>query len=158
MSTFSFCVMMVSCVPTCVTKNEHFLILCQVFMVFHGSRLVFIVFHDFGLVFHGSWSVVMVPGWFSWFLVGFHSFHSSRLVFHCSKLVFHASRLFFMVFHCSSSVFKVFHGSMLVFHGFLWLFMVPGWFSWFFMVPGCFFMVFLQNVPAQTVSWPNDPV
>ena len=41
-------------------------------------------------------------------------------------------------------------------------------FSWFFMVPGCFFMVFhgfrlvfmvfLQNIPPQTVSWPNDPV
>ena len=45
-----------------------------------------------------------------------------------------------------------------------WFFMVPGWvfmvfhgFSYFFMVPGWFFMVFLQNVPAQTVSWPNDP-
>ena len=30
-------------------------------------------------------------------------------------------------------------------------------FSWFLMVPGWFFMVFLQNVPAKTVSWPNDP-
>ena len=47
---------------------------------------------------------------------------------------------------------------------FLWFLMVLGWFSmvtgrfsWFFMVSGWFFMVFLQNVPAQTVSWPNDP-
>ena len=39
-----------------------------------------------------------------------------------------------MVFHGSRLVFMVLHGSRLV------------------------FMVFLQNVPAQTVSWPNDPV
>ena len=53
-----------------------------------------------------------------------------------------------------------------------WFFMVPGWFflvfhsfSWFLMVPGWSFMVFhgsrlvfLQTVPVQTVSWPNDPV
>ena len=36
--------------------------------------------------------------------------------------------------------------------------MVPSRFSWFFMVPGWFFMVFLQYVPAQTVSWPDDPI
>ena len=35
----------------------------------------------------------------------------------------------------------------MVFHGFSCFFMVPGW----------FFMVFLQSVPAQAVSWPNDP-
>ena len=47
-------------------------------------------------------------------------------------------------------------------------FMVPGHFSWFqvgfhgfswFQVGSSwFFMVFLQNVPARTVSWPDDPV
>ena len=49
--------------------------------------------------------------------------------------------------------------------GFSWLFMVPGWFTWFqvgflwiFMVLGLFFMVFLQNLPAKTVSWPHNPV
>ena len=36
--------------------------------------------------------------------------------------------------------------------------MVPGPFSWFFMVQGWFFMVFIQNVPARTESWPNYPV
>ena len=39
-----------------------------------------------------------------------------------------------------------------------WFFMVPGGFSWVFMVPGWFFMVFLPNVPARTVTWPDDPV
>ena len=41
---------------------------------------------------------------------------------------------------------------------FLWFFMVPGRFSWIFMVPGWLFMFFLENVPAQSVSWPYDPV
>ena len=50
--------------------------------------------------------------------------------------------------------------------------MVPGWFSWFqvgfswfqvgfswfFTVPGWLFMVFLKNLPALTVSWPDNPV
>ena len=62
------------------------------------------------MVFHGSRLVFMVPGWFS-------------LVFDGSRLVFHGSRLVFMVF------------------------MVLGW----------LLMVFLQNVPTQTVSWPDDP-
>ena len=66
--------------------------------------------------------------------------------------------------------------------GFSRFFMVPGWFFMvpgrFFMVPGhfswfqvgfhgfswfqvgssWFFMVFLQNVPARTVFWPDDPI
>ena len=75
----------------------------------------------------------MVPGWFSWFRVGFHD---SGLVFK----VFHG---FMLVFCGSRSVFIVFHGSRLVFHGFPW-FQVG--FSW----------VFLQNVPARNVSWPDD--
>ena len=40
--------------------------------------------------------------------------------------------------------------------------MILGRFLWLYMVPSCFFMVsgwfFLQNVPAQIVSWPDDPV
>ena len=60
-------------------------------LVFHGSRTVFVVFHGFRMVFHcfrlvswffmvpGRFSwIFMVPGRFSWFLVGFHG---SRLVF-----------------------------------------------------------------------------
>ena len=38
-------------------------------MAFQGSGWVFMVSHDYRLVFHGSWSVFMV-------------FHGSRLVFH----------------------------------------------------------------------------
>ena len=54
----------------------------------------------------------------------------------------------------------VFHGSRLVFHGFLSVFVVPDLFSWFLV---CFHgsrlvlngsrLIFLENVPAQTVSW-----
>ena len=71
----------------------------------------------------------MVPDWFSWF--------------------FMVPDWFFMFF--------------MIPMGFSWFFMVPGWFFmvpvrfiWFFMVPGWFFMVFLHNVPARTVSWPDD--
>ena len=45
------------------------------------------------------------------------------------------------------------------FHGFSWF--QDGHsvgFSWFFMVPGWSFMVFLENISARTVSWPDDPV
>ena len=59
----------------------------------------------------------------------------------------------------------VFHGSRLSFHGFSWFFMVPGWFFMVFNGSRLFFhgfrlvfMVFLQNVPPQTVSWPNNSV
>ena len=55
-------------------------------MVFHGSGWVFVVFHGSRLVFHGSLSVFMVPGRFSWF-------------FHGSKLVFHGFPWFWVGFH-----------------------------------------------------------
>ena len=97
-------------------------------MVFCGSRLVF----------HGSMSVFMVPGRFSWF--------------------FMVSGWFFMVPGGFSWFFMVPGG----------VFMVPGWFSWFFIVPGWFFMVFhgsslifhgfSQKCIARTVSWPENPV
>ena len=54
-------------------------------MVFHSSKLVFMVFivpGGFFMVFHGFRSVFlvfMVPGWL---------FHGSRLVFHGSRLAF----------------------------------------------------------------------
>ena len=70
----------------------------------------------------------MVPGWF------FMVFHGSRSVFHGSRSVFPGSRSFFMV----PSRFS--------------------WFSWFQVGSSWFFMVFLQNVPARTVSWPDDPI
>ena len=80
-----------------------------------------------------------------------------------------------MVFHGFWLVSMIFQGGFMVFHGLL---LVLGWFScfswfqigfsWFLMVPGWFFMVFhgfrlvfmvfLENVPPQTVSWPNNPV
>ena len=47
---------------------------------FHGSRWVFMVFHDSRLVFHGSRTVFVV-------------FHGFRMVFHCFRLV----SWFFMV-------------------------------------------------------------
>ena len=71
---------------------------------------------------------------------------------------FHGSRL---VFHGSRPVFMVFHGSRLIFHGsrsVTWFFIVKGWFFMVLHGSRLIFMVFLQNVPAQTVSWPNDPV
>ena len=91
----------------------------------------------------------MDPGWFSWFSMVLW------FVFHGAGLVFHSARLVFMVFHGSRSVFMVFHGSRLVFHGSKSVFM---FFSWFQVGSSWFFMVFLQNVPARTVSWPDDPI
>ena len=79
----------------------------------------------------------MVPGWF---LMVLHSYEWVFMVFHGSRLVFHGPRAVFMVFHSYGWVITVFHGSRLVFT-------VPGRFSWFFI-----------NIPALTVSWPNDPV
>ena len=84
-----------------------------------------------------------VPGWFSWFLVVFHVFDSSRSGFHdsrwifivinCSRLIFHDYRWAFMVIYGSRLVFMVIHDSMSVFHDstlfFLWFFIVPGWFK-----------------------------
>ena len=58
---------------------------------------------------------------------------------------------FFMVFHGFSWFFMVFHGFSWFQVGFSWFFHV---FSWFQVG---FSMVFLQNVPAKNVSWPNDP-
>ena len=87
-----------------------FMVPDRLFIVCHGSRLTFMVFHGSRLVFHGSRLVFMV--------------------FLGSRLVFHGSRLIFMVFHGSRFFFMV-PG------GFLWFFMGPGW---FFMVPGWFFM------------------
>ena len=102
---------------------DYFLKLCWVFMVFLWFQVGFF----------------MVPGWFSWFLVGFHGswsvfvvvhdsrlvFHGFRLVFQGYRLVFHGSKWVVMVFkapvpdfHGSRLVFMVFHGSRLVFHGF----------------------------------------
>ena len=48
---------------------DYFLKLCWVFMVFHGSRSVFMVFTVSGgfYDFHGSRLAFMVPGGFSWF-------------------------------------------------------------------------------------------
>ena len=73
-----------------------------------------------------------------------------------------------MVLGCFFMVRAWFSCFFMVPGGFSWFFMVP---RWFFMVPSGFssffigfhgsrlvFMVFHQNVPAQTVSWPNDPV
>ena len=57
----------------------------MVFMVLHGFSWFFMVFHGSILVFHGSKSVFMfffVPGWFSWFQVGFHGFSRLQVGFH----------------------------------------------------------------------------
>ena len=82
--------------------------------------------------FQGSF---MVFGWFPWF--------------------FKVISWFFMVFGWFPWFFKVVLWFFMVFGWFPWFFMVPGWFV---MVPGWFFMVFLQNVPALGVSWPDNPV
>ena len=58
-------------------------------LVFHGSRSVFMAFHGSRLVFLGSKSVFIV-------------FHGSRLVFHGSKSVF-------MFFFMGQSWFFIFH-------------------------------------------------
>ena len=107
-------------------------------MFFRVFWLVSMVFQVRFMVFHGFWLVSMVfSSWFhgfSWFFVGFHGF--SRW------------------FHGFSWFLVGFHGFSRWFHDFSW-FQVD--FSCFFMFPGWYFMVFLQNVPAQTVSWPEDP-
>ena len=73
------------------------------------------------LVFHGSRLVFMVLGGFLWFQLGFHGFHGSRIVL--MVLVFHDSRFHgFLWFQVD------FHGSRLVFHGSRWVFMGPGGF------------------------------
>ena len=84
----------------------------------------------------------------SWVKVSFYRFSRFQVGFRGSRLVLHSSRCFFMVIHSFRLVFMV--------PG--WFFMVPGRFSWIFMVPGWLFMFFLENVPAQSVSWPYDPV
>ena len=73
---------------------------------------------------HWVFMVFKVPGWFSWFKVGF-------MVFHDSRLVFHGSRCGFMVFTVFRTVFPysrlVIHYSRIVFqdsrffYGFSWL-------------------------------------
>ena len=79
------------------------------FMVFHGSRSVFMVFHVSRLVFHGSRLVFMAfhgfRGCVSWFLVGFHGF------FVVPGCFFRSFWLVFMVFKVVS-----------------WYIMVFGWF------------------------------
>ena len=51
-----------------------------------GFWLVSMVFHGSMLVFHGSWSIFVVPGRFLWFFIApgwfFMVFQGSRLVFH----------------------------------------------------------------------------
>ena len=65
-------------------------------------------------------------------------------------MAFHVFSWFSWFFVVPDCFFMVFNGSRLVFHGFSWFFLVCHGFR-------LVFMVFLQNVPAQTVSWPNDP-
>ena len=89
----------------CVTKNDHFAQRSQIkfFMVFHGSGWVFMMFHGFRLVFHGSWSVFMVPGRFSWFFIVFHGSRSDFIFFNGSRSVFMVPgrfSWFFMVQGC----------------------------------------------------------
>ena len=60
-----------------------------VFIVFHGSRCVCMVFHDSRLVFHGSRCGFMV------FTVFRTVFPYSRLVIHYSRIVFQDSRFFY---------------------------------------------------------------
>ena len=71
----------------------------QLWLVFHGSGWVFMVFHSSRLIFHGS-----------------------RLVFHGSRLDFHGSRL---VFHGFMLVSGRFQWDFMV-PG--WFLMVLGWF------------------------------
>ena len=112
------------------------------------------------------------PGTLNLYIIGrFCLSVCNAFAYSCPAPLPHPKLFFRLVFHGSRSVFMVFHGSRLVFHGFSWfqvgfsLFfmvfhgsrLVFNGFSCFFMVLGWFFMVFLQNVPAQTVSWPNDP-
>ena len=67
-------------------------------LVFHGFRSVLMVFHRPRLVFHGFRSVLkvfhgprlgfMVPGWVSWFQVGFSCFcYGSRSGFHDARWI-----------------------------------------------------------------------
>ena len=120
-------------------------ILCHEGQLFHGYLWFQVYFSLLQVGFHS----------FSWFEVGFSWFQVG-----CNG---------FSWFQVGFSWFLVsFHGSWSVYFFFMvpgWFFMVPGWLSWFFMVPGWFFMVpgrffmvFLQNVPAQTVSWPDETV
>ena len=94
------------------------------------------------MIFHGSRPVFMI---FQGSKLVFHGSRSVFMVFNGSRLIYHGFRPVFMVFHGSR---LAFHGSRLVSHGFPWFFMVSGW----------LFMVFLQNVPPRTVSWPDDPI
>ena len=127
-----------------VTKNDHFAQRSQI-KFFSGSKWFQVGLLWFFMVFHGSRSVFMVPGWFSCFFMFPGWFFKAPAWF----------SWFFMV-----------PGRFLTVPG--RFFMVPGRFSWFqvgfhgfswFQVGSSwFFMVFLQNVPAQTVSWPHDPI
>ena len=71
----------VGCGPLSVTSVTGFSWFSRFQVDFHGSRWVFMIFHDSRLVFHGSRSVFMVPGRFSLFLVGFHGFSWFQVVF-----------------------------------------------------------------------------
>ena len=95
-------------------------------LVFHGSMSVFMGCGGFSWFFSVPDYFFMVPGRFYdhlWFQVVFFMVPGPRSVF----MVIHGSRLFFYV---SGSVFMVNHGSRLVFHGSRSVFYV------FFMVPG----------------------
>ena len=71
----------VGCGPLSMTSVTGFSWFSRFQGDFHGSRWVFMIFHDSRLVFHGSRSVFMVPGRFSLFLVGFHGFSWFQVVF-----------------------------------------------------------------------------
>merc|ERR1711952_442429 len=103
----------------------------------------------------------MVPGWFFTVPQCFLCFSKFQVSFFVPE--------FFLWF------FKVLGWFFMVSDGFFWVLKVPGWFFtvpggvlWFFKVPGWFFivpsgsswffMVSLQNVPARTVSWPDNPI
>ena len=85
--------MEVSWIPLSVTlrfldQRRSFGSPCLESKVFFDQMSVFMVFHGSRLVFHG----------FSWFQVGFHGFRWVSMVFHGSRLVFHGSSSVFMVF------------------------------------------------------------
>ena len=68
----------VGCGPLSMTSVTGFSWFSRFQGDFHGSRWVFMIFHDSRLVFHGSRSVFMVFQGLGWF---FMVFHGSRLVF-----------------------------------------------------------------------------
>ena len=93
------------------------------------------IFSQFGLVFHGSMSVLIGFQGFRLVFMGpgqFYGFSRVQVVFQGSRLVFHGSRWVFMVF-------EVLRRFLIVPRGFLWFFKVP---ICFFIVPGRFLVCF----------------